>query len=203
MGRGLTELKRKKIVELSKQCYTSADVSDLARRIHIPTVKLKAMLQNARTRGLPLTQPTRGENGRFVARVVEVDVLKEKPEIHRGLLIKKEWIDAMLDKDNPKIWELRSKDASPGWFYLIETGGGGIRGFARLVSSFPARKSQLKTASAREKHRVPSKDVSTYCKGSPMVWVLADVTPFKATFKPARGCVDWCRQGLDQLKQNK
>jgi hypothetical protein len=123
---------------------------------------------------------------------------QEHPNIKRGLLIQKEWIDKILDKANPKTWEIRGKVAKLGLFYLVETRGGGIRGYANLVATFKTTKKDLNKPAARKKHKVSRTRLGEYVKQEPVVYVLEGACAYSITYKPKKGCVDWCVQDIPQ-----
>jgi hypothetical protein len=118
------------------------------------------------------------------------------PNITRGLLIHKEHIDKILDHVDPKIWELRSKPARLGYFYLLETKGGGIRGHAELVHVMRTTKAALSESTALGKHKVNTDKIHTYVHNSPYIYVLQNVCAYNIPYTPPYGCVDWCVEGL-------
>lgn len=184
---------------LDEPQQTEDQIAALASKTKMSQSMLRSHLRQAR-QNIRHVQPkqkrSRDGEGRYIAHIVRVDTLPSHPDITRALLISLEWIIKILH--GGKIWELRSFNTSPCWFYLLATKGGGIRGHARVVETFKTTAKKLNTRSAKKKHCVDAESVTAYCKGSARVWVLADVVAYAeaipCTFP--RGCCTWVTEGL-------
>lgn len=185
------------------------EMAKLARDMRMPRRSARRYLEQARHDKSRLDSPPKKNSkrerdaaGRLTGKMVPLGVPVElsakmpKPDIKRALLLSVEWIEKMFD--DGKVWELRSFAAKRGWFYLLATGGGGIRGHARIVDTFASTAKKLSTAEAYKKHRVGKAGIRTYCKKNPTVWVLGDIVRYSTIIpcKPKPGCVTWVVDGL-------
>lgn len=106
----------------------------------------------------------------------------------KGLIIKKPWIDMILD--GTKTWEIRGTNTNiRGKIALIESGTGQIKGTAILSNSFPLTIEARLNGSS--KHQIPQDTDIQYKQ--PYVWEMSSpnrlTTPIP--YKHPQGAVIW------------
>jgi|GEM_PF-850078 len=117
-----------------------------------------------------------------------VNYIQEGVDDLKGLIIKKPWIDMILD--GTKIWEIRGTSCNiRGRIALIESGTGEIKGTVILANSFPLTEEAFKSECI--KHRIPQESGITYKK--PYVWEMHTPTRYAkpVPYKHPQGAVIW------------
>lgn len=112
----------------------------------------------------------------------------------RGLIIKKEWLDCIFDKN--KLWEMRSSPTKiRGRIGLIESGSGLIVGEVTIIDCF--RPSWSLVRHGRAFHQV--KDVKQLEKW-PWAWVLRDAKRYDKPipYSHPQGAVIWVKLNRDE-----
>ena len=114
-------------------------------------------------------------------------------DFDRALIVRKEWLDMILD--GIKTWELRSRHTNVrGAIGLIEAGSGLVIGTANLTDS----KGPLSTEEWRRgvsKHKVPYRGCEHLAKKWNHAWVLEEAERFKypIPYQHPKGAVIWVR----------
>jgi len=126
------------------------------------------------------------------------DYLKNKVQErnpNRGLLISKEWVHEIFNKDDPKTAEIRTMSCITGRTYIIQTKGGGIIGECNITKCIQTTKNDLEDYN----HKIPEDRLKEYVKGETVyVWVLSNVIKYEnpIEYKVPKGCVIWCKKDL-------
>ena len=120
--------------------------------------------------------------------------------VTRGLLISKEWVDEIFNKDDPKTAEIRTMSCITGRTYIIQTKGGGIIGECNITKCIKTTKNDLEDYN----HKIPEDRIKEYVKGKTVyVWALSNIIKYEnpIEYKVPKGCVI-CRYGVKKTYRN-